>query len=107
MGLAYLLFLAGLEIDFERLRGRVLRVTLVAFAVSLAIAVVVGLLLKAGGFVAQPLFVAIVLSATSLGVLVPVLKDAGESGSTFGQHIIASSATRPVGDDLSVAAPGA
>jgi Kef-type K+ transport system membrane component KefB len=90
VGLAYLLFLAGLEIDFARLRGRVLRLALVGFVVSLAIAIVVGLLLKAGGFASQPLFVAIVLSATSLGVLVPVLKDAGESGSTFGQLIIAA-----------------
>jgi Kef-type K+ transport system membrane component KefB len=90
VGLAYLLFLAGLEVDFDRLRGRILRVALVGFAVSLAIAVVVGLLLKAGGFVSQPLFVAIVLSATSLGVLVPVLKDAGEIESTFGQLIVAS-----------------
>ena len=73
-----------------RLRGQVLRLALVGFVVSLGIAIVVGLLLKAGGFVSQPLFVAIVLSATSLGVLVPVLKDAGESGSTFGQLIIAS-----------------
>src|SRR4051794_6765696 len=89
-GLAYLLFLAGLEVDFERLRGRVLRLALLGFVLSLAIAVVVGLALKAGGLVSQPLFVAIVLSATSLGVLVPVLKDAGESGSTFGQLIIAS-----------------
>ena len=35
VGLAYLLFLAGLEIDFERLRGRVLRLALLGFAVSL------------------------------------------------------------------------
>jgi Kef-type K+ transport system membrane component KefB len=90
VGLAYLLFLAGLEVDFDRLRGRILRVALIGFAVSLAIAIVVGLVLKAGGFVSQPLFVAIVLSATSLGVLVPVLKDAGEIESTFGQLIVAS-----------------
>jgi Kef-type K+ transport system membrane component KefB len=90
VGLAYLLFLAGLEVDFERLRGLVLRVALVGFVVSLAIAIVVGLLLKAGGFASQPLFVAIVLSATSLGVLVPVLKDVGEIESTFGQLIVAS-----------------
>jgi Kef-type K+ transport system membrane component KefB len=89
VGLAYLLFLAGLEVDFERLRGQVLRLALIGFVVSLAIAVVVGVLLKAGGFASQPLFIAIVLSATSLGVLVPVLKDAGESASTFGQLIIA------------------
>jgi Kef-type K+ transport system membrane component KefB len=90
VGLAYLLFLAGLEVDFARLRGRVLRLALVGFAVSLAIAILAGLLLKAGGFASQPLFVAIVLSATSLGVLVPVLKDVGEIESTFGQLIVAS-----------------
>ena len=90
VGLAYLLFLAGLEIDFMRLRGRVLRLALLGFAVSLALAIVVGLALKAGGLASQPLFVAIVLSATSLGVLVPVLKDADEIGSTFGQLVIAA-----------------
>ena len=90
VGLAFLLFLAGLEIDFQRLRGRVLRLAALGMVVSFAIALVVGVLLKAGGFVSQPLFVAIVLSATSLGVLVPVLKDAGESGTTFGQLVIAA-----------------
>src|SRR5438067_9954968 len=40
VGLAYLLFLAGLEVDVERLRGQILRLTAVAFAASFAIAVV-------------------------------------------------------------------
>jgi Kef-type K+ transport system membrane component KefB len=89
VGLAFLLFLAGLEVDFARLRGRVLRLTLLGFAVSLAIALIAGAALDAGGLASQPLFIAIVLSSTSLGVLVPVLKDAGESSSTFGQLVIA------------------
>src|ERR687885_3007659 len=37
VGLAFLLLLAGLEIDFERLRGRLLRITSLAFAVSFAL----------------------------------------------------------------------
>ena len=49
--LAFLLFLSGLEIDVARLRGRILRVTVLAFALSFGIAIIVGLLLKAGGFV--------------------------------------------------------
>ncbi|MEP6954496.1 MAG: cation:proton antiporter, partial [Solirubrobacteraceae bacterium] len=88
--MAYLLFLSGLEIDFTRLRGRILRVALLGFGLSLGIALGVAGLLAAGGLAERPLFVAIVLSATSLGVLVPVLKDAGQSGTTFGQLIIAS-----------------
>ena len=90
LGLAFLLFLAGLEIDFGRLRGRVLTLSAAGFAVSCVIAVVVGFGLQLGGLVDAPLLVAITLSATSLGVLIPVLKDAGESGSTLGQLVIAA-----------------
>src|SRR4051794_1852989 len=97
LGLSFVLFLAGLEIDFEKLRGPVLRLTLVAFALSFAIALVVSLGLKAGGLVDTPLLVAIILCATSLGVLVPVLKDAGEISSTFGQLIIAAASIADFG----------
>jgi Kef-type K+ transport system membrane component KefB len=89
-GLAFLLFLAGLEIDFERLRGRPLRLALLGFVVSFAIALVVGAGLGAAGRVEDGLIVAIILSATSLGVVVPLLKDAGEAGSAFGQLTIAA-----------------
>jgi len=82
LGLAFLLFLAGLEIDFGRLRGSVLRVTVLGFVLSFGLALIVALLLKAGGLIETPLLVAIILCATSLGVLIPVLKDAGEAGST-------------------------
>jgi Kef-type K+ transport system membrane component KefB len=90
IGLAFLLFLAGLEVEFHKLRGRVLRLAAGGFLLSFAIAVAAGLALKAGGFVSQPLFTAIVLSATSLGIIVPLLKDSGESGSSFGQLVIAA-----------------
>ena len=97
VGLAFLLFLSGLEIDFERLRGRILRLTSIGFAVSFAIAIVLGLGLKAGGFVKSPLFVAIVLVASSVGVLVPVLKDSGDIGSSFGQLVIAAASIAEFG----------
>jgi Kef-type K+ transport system membrane component KefB len=90
IGLAFLLFLAGLEFDIERLRGRVLGLTAIGFDVSFAIATVLGLGLQAGGFVKSPLFVAIVLVATSLGVIFPVLKDSGNLTSGFGQLVIAA-----------------
>jgi Kef-type K+ transport system membrane component KefB len=90
IGLVFLLFLAGLEIEFHRLRGRVLRLALVGFVVSFALAVVVALGLKAADLVETPLLVAIILSATSLGVIIPVLKDAGQVSSQFGQLVIAA-----------------
>jgi Kef-type K+ transport system membrane component KefB len=97
IGLAFLLFLAGLEIDVERLRGRVLRLTAVGFAVSFAIGIVVGLLLDAGGFIRSPLFIAIVLVSTSLGVIVPVLKDSDNINSEFGQLVIAAASIADFG----------
>src|ERR671929_1109458 len=78
LGLGFVLFLAGLEIEFEKLRGPVLKLTATAFALSFGIALMVSLGLKAAGLVHTPLLVAIILCATSLGVLIPVLKDAGE-----------------------------
>jgi Kef-type K+ transport system membrane component KefB len=89
IGLVFLLFLAGLEVEFERLRGRLLRVAGGGWLLSFAIAVVAGLALKGAGLVQTPLLVAVILSATSLGVIIPVLKDAGEIESPFGQLVVA------------------
>jgi Kef-type K+ transport system membrane component KefB len=97
IGLAFLLFLAGLEIDLQRLRGRVLRVTALGFAVSFVIGIVAGLALQAGDFVKSPLFIAIVLVSTSLGVIVPVLKDSDNIGSDFGQLVIAAASIADFG----------
>jgi Kef-type K+ transport system membrane component KefB len=97
IGLTFVLFLAGLEIDLRKLRGSVLRVTALGFALSFGVGVVVSLGLKAAGLVDTPLLVAIILCATSLGVLVPVLKDAGEIASTFGQLIIAAASIADFG----------
>src|SRR5919201_303063 len=97
LGLGFVLFLAGLEIEFEKLRGPVLKLTGLAFALSFAIALVVSLGLKAAGLVDTPLLVAIILCATSLGVLIPVLKDAGEIATTFGQLIVAAASIADFG----------
>jgi Kef-type K+ transport system membrane component KefB len=95
-GLAFLLLLAGLEIDFDRLRGSLLRTTSLAFAVSFAIALAVGFGLKAGGLVKSPLLLAIILSATGLGVILPILKDAGLTSTPFGQVVVAGASIAEV-----------
>ncbi len=96
LGLAILLFLAGLEVEFDQLRGPLLRLALASFALSFVLGVAVGLGLHAAGFVKSPVFVAIVLSATSLGVVIPVLKDAGLVASPFGQLVIAAASIADV-----------
>src|SRR4051794_39175632 len=76
IGLSFLLFLAGLEIEFEHLRGRVLKLAFGGWIASIAIGIVAGFGLKAAGLVDTPILVAIILAATSLGIIIPVLKDA-------------------------------
>lgn len=70
---------------------------LAGFVVSFAIAVGVALLLAAGGFASPPLLVAIILCATSLGLVVPVLRDSGEASGSAGQLIIAASSIADCG----------
>jgi Kef-type K+ transport system membrane component KefB len=89
IGLAFLLFLAGTEVDVSHLRGPRLRTAALGFAVSFAVALVVGFGLAGVGLADNALFVAIVLAATSLGIVIPLLKDAGEVGTEFGQLVIA------------------
>jgi len=97
IGLAFLLLLAGLEIDFARLRGRLLRLTAAGYVLSFVLALGVGLVLKAGDLVKSPLLVAITLSATGLGVILPILKDAGETATPFGQVVVAGASIAEVG----------
>ena len=89
LGLAFLLFLAGLEVELERLRGRLLVFVGSGFLLSLGLALLVGYGLYVAGQVVSPLLIAIILVATGLGIVIPVLKDAGESDSDFGQLVIA------------------
>jgi Kef-type K+ transport system membrane component KefB len=64
LGLAFLLFLAGLEIDLRRLRGPVLRLSLVGFAVSFALS-----LGSAAALVGAGLLSVLLLPITGLAVL--------------------------------------
>lgn len=90
IGLAFLLFLAGLEIDVAQLPRPLLRTAGLGFGLTLGLGLAVGAGLLALGWADDPVFVAVVLSATSLGLVVPVLKDAGQTDSPLGQLVIAA-----------------
>jgi len=93
VGLAMLLFLAGMEIEPSRFRGRPLKISAAGFAISIAAGLLIGTLLAAFGMLDNPVLFAIALSATSLGLITPVLKDAGQSATPLGQLTIAASST--------------
>jgi Kef-type K+ transport system membrane component KefB len=89
VGLAFLLFLAGLELDVDHLRGPLLRVAGRGFLVSVALALMAGFSLSAAGLVKNPLLVAVALTATSLGLVIPVLKEADAITTPVGQLVVA------------------
>jgi Kef-type K+ transport system membrane component KefB len=91
VGLAFLLFLSGLEIELDQLRGRLLRVAAFGLGVSVVLGLLAGYALDATGLIANPLLVAVTLIATSLGLVIPVLKEGGFSTTPFGQLVIVGS----------------
>ena len=97
LGLAFLLFLAGLEIDVHGLRGSLLRLGILGYLITVVLGGVVGLGLDAAGWVQSPALVAVTLSATSLGLVVPVLKDAGRVESRLGQTTVAAASIADFG----------
>lgn len=100
-GFVFLMFLAGLEVDFTSLR-RISRAAgstggvslgptqlgLVMFILTLALSTGVGLLLVRLDLAKNPWMVALILSTTSLGVVMPVLKERGLSSGRFGQSLL-------------------
>jgi Kef-type K+ transport system membrane component KefB len=102
IGLSFLLFLAGLELNLSALRGRVARIS-VAYAVSAVLALGGGVLVSLLDSENQPLFIAIVLASTSLGLVVPVLRDAGQTFSSYGQLVLAASSIGEFGAIVALA----
>lgn len=102
-GMAFLFFLAGMELDFHRMGGVVLRQAGFAWAASLVLGLALGLILAALGFIKTPLLVAIAMTSTALGTLVPALRDSGELESRFGTFVIAGGAMGELGPIVATA----
>jgi Kef-type K+ transport system membrane component KefB len=92
IGMSFLFFLAGMELDLRRVRGRPLRIAASGMAISLALAAVVAGVLAAAGLIDVVLPVAIALTTTAIGTLIPILGDAGELDSAFGTQVLATGA---------------
>lgn len=99
-GFAYLMFLSGLEIDFRLLiptrQGEKVSLrnplaqALLIFAGTLLLGLALSSLLARIGMVESSLLMGLILSTTSLGVVVPILKQRDLLPTRFGQTILAS-----------------
>jgi Kef-type K+ transport system membrane component KefB len=95
LGLSFLLFLAGSEVDLRRFRGTLGRRVTVALGLSVAAAAVVSAGLVALG-VGGAILIGVALLATSLGLVVPVLADAGALARPVGQLALAGASAGEV-----------
>ena len=100
LGLGFLFFFAGYEIDFERIRGRPLLLAGAGWMISLALAYAIGGLLAAAGVVISLLFVGSAMATTAIGTLIPILSDAGELRTRFGTFLLAAGAVGEFGPIL-------
>jgi Kef-type K+ transport system membrane component KefB len=88
-GLSFLFFMAGYEIEFDEIRGRPLDLAVVGWFVSLALAACVAGVLLVTGFTVSELLIALALTTTALGTLLPMLQDADALHTRFGAFILA------------------
>jgi Kef-type K+ transport system membrane component KefB len=98
LGLTFLLFMVGLEIDFDKIRGRPLSLAISGWFLSFIVALLCMYFFSAIGLIqTPPLLAAVALSTTALGILAPILRDRGELDSNFGVYMVAAAAVGEFG----------
>ena len=103
IGLATLIFLAGFEIDPQRVKGRPLKLSVLGWGLSLVLGLICGAVLQATGVVVNELYVGLALTTTALGALLPILRDAGILPTPFGTHMLAIGSVGEFGPIIAVA----
>jgi len=99
-GFIYLMFLSGLEMNFSVLVGsepaaegaawwrRPVSLAAAMFLVTVALALAVGFALAGAGLARSGLLMGLILSTTSLGIVLPVLKEKGHTKGLYGQCLL-------------------
>ncbi|GGY30301.1 cation:proton antiporter [Streptomyces omiyaensis] len=101
LGLTMLIFLAGYEIEFGKVRGDTLRRSVWAWLAALALGLTAGILL--GGGYSTGVFIGVALTSTALGTVLPVLRDSGGLRGRFGSVVMAFGAVGEFGPIIAMA----
>jgi Kef-type K+ transport system membrane component KefB len=102
LGLATLMFLAGMEIDLARIKGRPLQRAVIGWGLSLILGLAAGVALAPADGARSSLTVGLAITTTALGTLLPILRDRGELDNTFGTHVLAGAAVGELGPIIAV-----
>jgi trk system potassium uptake protein TrkA len=102
LGFAYLMFLSGLEVDFDAILPRPgswqgswkkrinnpLSLGVLTFAATIVLALLAAWGLQKLNATDDPYLMALILSTTSLGLVMPVLKERGLTNQPYGQSLL-------------------
>ncbi|MEU6376667.1 cation:proton antiporter [Streptomyces sp. NPDC046909] len=100
LGLTMLIFLAGYEIEFDKVRGDTLNRSLWAWGISLVVGLSAATLLSGW---AKGVYIGTALTSTALGTILPVLRDAGDLHTRFGSVMMAFGAVGEFGPIIAMA----
>ena len=103
LGLAALIFMAGFELDPDRLRGDPMSHAVGGWAMSIGLGLAVAGLLHVTGLIISELFLGLALTTTALGTLLPIARDAGVLPTRFGTHLLAVGSVGEFGPIIAVA----
>jgi Kef-type K+ transport system membrane component KefB len=103
LGLGFLFLLAGYELEPSLLKERPGRLAMISWAISIVISIAVVGALDAAGLVRAFLPVAIGLTTTALGTLLPILRDHHMLEGRFGRYVFAAGAVGEMGPVLCIA----
>jgi Kef-type K+ transport system membrane component KefB/Trk K+ transport system NAD-binding subunit len=102
-GFTFLMFLSGLEVSFQTLFTasevgdgrprwkRPIPLALLSFGLTILLAMLAGLGLTSSGLTSNPILMGLILSTTSLGIVMPILKERQLMSSGFGQTLLITS----------------
>jgi Kef-type K+ transport system membrane component KefB len=102
LGICFLFFMAGYEIDFAKLSGEPLNRGIAGWLVSLVLGLAVGIVLLLSGYVISSLLIGLSLTTTAVGTLLPMLRDRDMVESPFGKFLVASGTAGEFGPVLAV-----
>ena len=102
LGLGMLFFFAGYEIDFQRIKGKPIKLGALGWLLSIALAYGIGGALVAAGVVVSFLYTGSALATTAIGTLIPILRDNGELKTRFGTYLLAAGGAGEFGPILLV-----
>lgn len=102
VGMVAVMFMAGMEIDFNRIKGKPLSLAASGWLSSVVLAVLVVAVLHVIPDVQAPMMVVIALTTTGLGTLLPILRDSGQLEAPFGRMLLAAGTLGEVGPIVAV-----